>query len=167
MLALLVLPLLGVACSAADEAVDKVKPEAPDVTAEKADLTRISPAGLELLVELGAYNPNSIDLEARSVTARVVVDARHDLGTVEIPQEVDLPSKQKIRISVPAAVDWKDVSIVAALVALKRNIPYDIDGEVKIGVELFKVTAPFHVTGIITEEKMREALGAPPPAPLQ
>jgi len=154
---LLVAPLV-VACSA----VEAVEPDAPKVTAEKASLTKISPAGIELLVELGAYNPNDIDLEAQSVTAKVVLDGKHDMGTVEIPQEVDLPSERQIRVGVPVAVDWKDVTVVAALIALKRNVPYDIEGSVKIGVELFKMSVPFHVSDIITEEQLRQAVGNPP-----
>jgi LEA14-like dessication related protein len=155
---LLVAPL-AVACSAA---VDKVEPDPPKVTAEKATITKISPAGIELQVELDAYNPNDIDLEAKSVTAKVVLDGKHDIGTVEIPHEVDLPSEQQVRVPVPVAVDWKDVTVIAALIALKRNVPYDIDGSVKIGVELFKVSVPFHVSDVITEEQLRQAGGDPP-----
>ena len=154
---LLVAPLV-VACSA----VEEVEPDPPEVTAEKASVTKVSPAGIDLLVELGVHNPNDIDLEARSVTAKVVLDGKHDMGTVEIPQEVDLPSEQEIRVPVPVVVDWKDVTVIAALIALKRNVPYDIDGSVKIGVELFKVSVPFHVSDVITEEQLRQAAGDPP-----
>jgi LEA14-like dessication related protein len=160
---LLLAPPFMVACSAVDQIEDKIEPDPPKITAEKASVTKVSPAGIELLAELGVHNPNSIDLEARSVTANVVLDGKHDMGTVEIPQEVDLPSEQHIRVPVPVAVDWKDVTVVAALIALKRNVPYDIDGSVKIGVELFKVTVPFHVSDIITEAQLREAAGTPPP----
>jgi len=158
---LLVLPLVA-ACSAVDDAVDDVEPDAPDVTAEKASVTKVSPAGIELLLELGASNPNDIALEAQSVTAKVVLDATYDMGTVEIPQEVDLPSKKQIRVPVPVIVDWKDVTVVARLIALKRNVPYDIDGSVRIGVDLFKVSVPFHVSDVITEEQLRGAVGVPP-----
>jgi hypothetical protein len=76
---------------------------------------------------------------------------------------VELPSKQPIRVAVPVRVDWKDVTVVAALIALKRSVPYDIDGNVKIGVDLFKVDVPFHVSDVITEEQLRQAAGNPPP----
>jgi LEA14-like dessication related protein len=161
---LLLAPLLA-ACS---EAKDVVDPKTPDVSADRVSLTKISPKGLELLIELGVQNPNSIDLEARSVTADVTLDGgQYDMGTVEIPQEVDLPSEQHIQVPVPVVVDWKDVTVVASLVALKRNIPYDIDGSVKIGVELFKVTVPFHVNDVITEEQMRQAVADIPPGDLR
>jgi LEA14-like dessication related protein len=154
---LLAAPLM-VACSA----VDDVEPEAPDVTAEKASVTKISPAGIDLLLTLGAYNPNAISLEAQSVTAKVVLDGTYDMGTAEIPQEVDLPSKQQIRVDVPVTVDWKDVMVLGTLIALKRSVPYDIDGSVKIGRDLFKVSVDFHVRDVITEEQLRGAVGVPP-----
>jgi hypothetical protein len=52
-----------VACSGAE-------PQTPTVTPEKVRVTKISPTGIELLTELDVDNPNSIDLEARSVTAK-------------------------------------------------------------------------------------------------
>jgi LEA14-like dessication related protein len=151
---LLVAPLV-VACSA----VEKIEPDSPKVTAEKASVTKISPAGIDLLVELGVHNPNTIDLEARSVIAKVVLDGKYDMGTVEIPHEVDLPSEQQIHLAVPVVVDWKDVTVIAALIALKRSVPYDIDGTVKIGVDLYKFSVPFHLSDVITEEQLREAAG--------
>jgi hypothetical protein len=143
---------LMMACSAADQAVDSVTPDPPDVTAEKASLRRISPKGIDL----------NIDLEARAVTAKVILDGQHDLGNVEIPQEIDLPSKQQIRLNVPVVVDWNDATVIAGLVALKRNIPYTINGSVNIGVELVKFDVTFDVADVITEQQMREAIGVPP-----
>ena len=153
---LLVVPL-AVACSA----VEEMKPDAPTVTTERISLTKTTPAEMELLVELGVHNPNAIALEARSVIAKVVLDDTYDMGTIEIPQEIDLPSKQQIRVALPVTVD---VSMIASLIALKRAVTYDIDGTVKIGVELFKVTVPFHLRDVITEEQLRQATGAPPPS---
>jgi len=57
--------------------------------------------------------------------------------------------------------------VIVSSIALKRNVPYDIDGTVKIGVELFKATAHFHVSDVITEEQLRRAGGAPPPSGLR
>ena len=148
---LLVAPLI-VACSAFDD----LKPKAPDVT-QKVSLTKISPAGLEVLVEIVARNPNAIDLEARSLTAKVVLDGQYDMGTVEIPQEINFPSDQEVHLSVPVTVDWKDASVFSSLVAQKRDVPYDIYGNVKVGIDLFKVNVHFHVSNVITEEQMRQA----------
>jgi LEA14-like dessication related protein len=160
----LVAPLFFVfaACSA----VDDIKPKAPDVTPDKVSLTKISPTGLELLAEMAIKNPNDIDLEARSVTANVVLDGQYDLGTVEIPHQIDLPSDQETRLSVPLTLDWKDVAVVGTLIALKRSVPYDVDGKVNVGGKLLNVNVPFHVSDVITEEELRQALPGDSP-PLQ
>jgi LEA14-like dessication related protein len=148
---LVVVPLIG-ACSA----VDALTPKAPDVD-EKVCVTTINPAGVELLVEINVKNPNGIGLEATSLTAKVVLDDRYDMGTVEVPQEVDFPADEEVHVSVPVTVDWRDASIVASLIALQRDVPYDIYGNVRVGIDLFKVNVHFHVSDVITEEQMRQA----------
>jgi hypothetical protein len=52
---LLAAVVLVVACS-------EVEPQRPTLTPERVSLTKISPAGIELLAELAVQNPNAIDL---------------------------------------------------------------------------------------------------------
>jgi hypothetical protein len=99
---------------------------------EKVSLTKINLVGIELLAELSVENPNAIDLEADSATAKVVLDGKHHLGPVDVPHEVELPSKQRTLLDVPLAMDWKDVTVIAILIALQRNVPYDVDGSVTL-----------------------------------
>jgi hypothetical protein len=101
-------------------------------------------------------------LEADSLTANVVLDGRYDMGTVDVPQEFDFPSKQQVHFGVPVVADWKDVTVITALIALMRDVPYDIDGTVKVGRGPFKVTVPFHMSDVITEEQLRGAIGGVP-----
>ena len=154
---LLVAPLV-VACSA----VADIKPDPPSVTNQKVSVTKVTPAGIEVLVELDVRNPNSINLEAESLTANVILDGRYDMGTVDVPQEIDLPSKQQIHVGVPVVADWKDVAVITSLIALMRDVPYDVDGTVKVGRGPFKVTASFHMNDVITEEQLRGAIGGVP-----
>jgi LEA14-like dessication related protein len=148
-----------VACS------EEVVPQRPTLTPEKVSLTKISPAGIELLAELAVENPNAVALEADSATAKVVLDGKHDLGTVDVPHEVELPSEQRTLLNVPIAMDWKDVAVIAILIALQRNIPYDVDGSVRLGGDLIHVSLPFRLSGIITEAELRQAIGTPPGVP--
>ena len=148
---LLFAPLI-LACSA----VDGLKPRAPDVDAD-VSVTKISPAGIELLVEVAAMNPNDIDLEARFETARVVLDDQYEMGTMVSPQQIDLPSDQEVHVFVPVTVNWKDASVVASLIEQKRDVRYQVDGEVKVGIDLFKVKVHFHVSNVITQAQLRQA----------
>jgi LEA14-like dessication related protein len=148
-----------VACSGSEPQIT------PTITPERVSLTKISPAGIELLVEVGVDNPNPIELEARSVSAKVVLDGKHDLDTVEVRHEVELPSDRRTLLAVPLQMDWKDVAVTAALVALHRSVPYDVDGSVSLGGDLVHVSLPFHLSGIITEAELLKAVTDPPPRP--
>jgi len=100
---------------------------------------------------------------------------RYFKNTIAIPKDVDLhftprPNGRKCgkcRRNLVDSIGGKDASVIVSSIALKRNVPYDIDGTVKIGVELFKATAHFHVSDVITEEQLRRAGGAPPPSGLR
>jgi len=154
---LLVAPIV-VACSA----VEDIKPDPLQITNQTVSVTKVTPSGIELLVELDARNPNSIHLEAESFTANVVLDGRYDMGTIDVPQEIEFPSKEQVHVGVPVVADWKDVTVIASLIALMRNVPYDVDGTVKVGRGPFKVTVRFHMSDVITEEQLRGAIGGVP-----
>jgi LEA14-like dessication related protein len=154
---LLVAALPIMACSEATE------PLHPTTTPERVSLTKISPAGIELLVEVAVDNPNPIDLEARSVSAKVVIDGKHDLDTVEIPHEIELPSDQRTHLAVPMQMNWKDATVVTVLVALNRTVPYDVDGSVSLGGDLVHVSVPFHMSDVMTQEQLLKAVTNPPP----
>ncbi len=141
------------------------EPQIPTMEPEKVSLTKISPAGIELLVDVNVDNPNPVDLEARSVSAKVVLDGKHDLDTVEIPHEVEFPSNQRTHLSVPLQLSWKDAAVTAALVALRRSVPYDVDGSVSLGGDLIHVSLPFHLSDVITQEQILKAVANPPPPP--
>jgi LEA14-like dessication related protein len=151
---------LVAACSASES-----DPMTPTITPERVSLKKISPAGIEVLTEVSVDNPNPIDLEARSVSAKVILDGKHELDTVNVPHEVDLPSNQRTLLSVPLVLDWKDVTMVTSLVALRRSVPYDVDGSVSLGGDLVHVSLPFHLTDTITEGQLLQAVTNPPPRP--
>jgi LEA14-like dessication related protein len=153
---LLVAAVSVVACSATETLH-------PTTTPQRVSVTKISPAGIELLVEVAVDNPNPIDLEARSVSAKVVLDGKHDLDTVEIPHEIELPSDQRTHLAVPMQMNWKDATVVTVLVALNRSVPYDVDGSVSLGGDLIHVSVPFHMSDVITQEQLLKAVMTPPP----
>ena len=158
-LTMLFVPVLVVACSGSE-------PQKPTLTPERVSVTEISPTGIELLAEVAVDNPNAVDLEARSVSANVVLDGKHDLGTIEVPHKVELPSEQRTRLSVPLVMDWKDVVVVTALVALNKNVPFDVDGSVNVGGDVINVSLPFELSGTMTQEQLLQAVAKPPPPPM-
>jgi hypothetical protein len=85
------------------------------------------------------------------------------MGTVEIDHKVKLPSDQRTVLSVPMAMDWKDVAVITALVALHNDVPYDVDGKVSLGGDLVHVSLPFRLSDVITAEQLLQAIAKPPP----
>ena len=64
------------------------KPEPPKLTPKQASVTGVSLAGVELRLQMDATNPNGFDLSTRSVTAKVVLDGKYDVGNVTAPSGV-------------------------------------------------------------------------------
>jgi LEA14-like dessication related protein len=151
----LVFPLLIAACS---------KPEPPQVTAEKVAVTAVSPAGLDLHVTLGVTNPNGKDLVARNVHAKVTLDGKYDVGSIDVPKSVTFPAKTKVPMDVPMAIPWQDVSGIVGLALTNRDIPYEVAGTVSLGGDLLNVDVPFAMKGTLTHDQLVQATmrGLPP-----
>jgi LEA14-like dessication related protein len=133
------------------------RPKPPTITPEKGEVTSVGPDGIQLTLTLTVDNPNRIDLSARSVTGRVLLDGKHDLGTVTVAQPFRLPSGQRTALSVPMKVAWKDLGVVLGLATSKRDLPYDVDGSVSVGGDSINVNLPFHLSGVVTHEQLLKA----------
>jgi LEA14-like dessication related protein len=133
------------------------RPKAPTITPEKGELTAIGPDGIHLLLHLNVENPNRFDLAARSVTARVVLDGKHEVGSVALSQPFQLPARQVTRLSVPTTLALRDVPVVLALAASSRDVTYDANGTVNIGGDSLNVNLPFHLSGALTHQQLLQA----------
>jgi LEA14-like dessication related protein len=134
------------------------RPEPPTLTPELATVTRVTPAGIDLQVRLDAYNPNGIEISARSVKANVMLDGKYDVGTVTVPMPLSLPAKKRTRLDVPLSVKWRDLTGLAALAASNRGVPYQLDGSVSLGGDTLNVDVPFRMGGTITHEQLVQAV---------
>jgi LEA14-like dessication related protein len=117
-------------------------------------VTAIGPSGMEMNVELGVENPNGVDLSARSVTAKVVLDGKYPMSSVTVPREFTLKAKSQNHLVVPMALRWEEVSTLIALASSNRNVPYDVDGTVQLGGDALSLDVPFHLKGELTREQL-------------
>lgn len=145
------LPILGVLALAF---VGCSKPEPPVLTPKQATVASVSLTDIAFHLSVEAYNPNAIDLSAQSVTGKVTLDGKYDLGTTTIAQAVKLPAGTRTLIDVPLAMKWNDLGALASLAAANRAIPYAIDGTEKIGGERLNIELPFHMVGTLTHEDL-------------
>ncbi len=154
---LLVLAALAAGCS---------RPAPPTLTPERVSVTRIDMTGIALDIAMSATNPNSVDLTAGGISSHVVVDRRHDVGSVTLPQTVTLPAGQTTKLDVPVTLKWSDVGVLAQLAATRGAVPYAVDGTLEMGGSLLHVGVPFHLDGVITHEQIVGAMMNSLPLPL-
>jgi LEA14-like dessication related protein len=133
------------------------KPVPPQVTPIGAKIQNVVPNGIDLMAKLSAYNPNSFDLPVQSVTANVVVDNKHDLGTFTIPHPVTLAAKKKTEIDLPVELRWSDIMSLVQLAMSKRDVEYTVKGEVQLGGEMVHVTVPYSMKNKITHAELQKA----------
>jgi LEA14-like dessication related protein len=133
------------------------KPEPPKLTPLSAKITSISPLGIDVALKLEAENPNGNDLTARSVTATITLDSRYVLGTVTVPNRINLVAHQKTILDVPVSSRWQDLSSLVTLAAAGKDVPYKVDGTVELGGDLLSIVVPFHLAGTLTREQLAQA----------
>jgi hypothetical protein len=150
---------LAVGCSSCSKA------EAPKITPEAVRVLTISPAGAQLETTLDAYNPNDEDLSASSMTTTVSVGGKPEVARATVSTPLDLPAKQRLRVTVPITVEWVDTETLKAFAAANQEAPYSVDGSVEFQGKRGKVQAPFHVAGTMSPAELRQATTAAPPTP--
>jgi hypothetical protein len=133
------------------------RPKPPTITPEKGELAAIGPDGIHLMLHLGVENPNRFDLSANSVTGRVLLDGKYDVGSIAVSQPFRLPAGQVTRLSVPTTLALRDVPVVLGLAASNRDLAYDVDGTVNVGGDSINVNLPFHLSGQLTHEQLLRA----------
>ncbi|HEU4404282.1 MAG TPA: LEA type 2 family protein [Polyangiaceae bacterium] len=132
-------------------------PDPPRLTPQLVQVTDVSPTGLGLRVQLDAYNPNGVTLSVRSLSARVTLAGRVDLGSAELPGGASLAPKAHTPIVTDLKLPWRNAAEVAAVAATQASAPYRIDGTVKVGGESLNVELPFQLQGVLTRDQLLRA----------
>lgn len=130
------------------------KPSPPKVKPESVVVKAIDATGLTVEVTLDAHNKNSVPLYARSVTAKIMLDQKIDLGEVEVDTEVKLPSKKHTAVVAPLTLKWKDVLAIGLLAAQKPVIPFTVTGTASVGTDDLNFEVPFETEGSLTREQL-------------
>jgi LEA14-like dessication related protein len=130
------------------------KPSPPKLKPESVVVKTVDASGLTVEVTLDAHNKNSVPLYARSVTAKIMLDGKIDLGEVEVATDVKLPSKKHTAVVAPLTLKWKDVLAIGLLAAQKPVIPFTVTGTAEIGTEDLNFEVPFETEGTLTREQL-------------
>lgn len=130
------------------------KPSPPKIKPEGVVVKTVDASGLTVEVTLDAHNKNSVPLYARSVTAKIMLDGKIDLGEVEVPTEVKLPAKKHTAVVAPLTLKWKDVLSIGLLAAQKPVIPFTVTGTAEVGTDDLNFEVPFETEGTLTREQL-------------
>lgn len=133
------------------------KPEPPKLSPKKVSVVAVGTAGLDLMLEIEATNPNGFTLSAQSFTGKATLDGKWQMGTVTVSKPVSLPPKVPTMVDVPLSLPWTDAMALASLATVQRPIPYVVEGSVKIGGEKLNVDVPVSMSGTITREQIANA----------
>ena len=138
------------------------KAEPPKITPEAVRVVKISPAGAELEATLDAWNPNGETLTASQLTTNVSIGGKPDVARAHATKPLELAANQRVRVTIPIAVEWVNQAALAELAASKQEAQYSVEGAVEMNTKSGKVSAPFRVEGRMTPAELAQASGAAP-----
>jgi LEA14-like dessication related protein len=134
------------------------KPQPPTLTPKQATVTGLTLAAIDMRIQVDAQNSNNFDLVTRSVTAKVKVDGKYDLGSYTSTTALTIPAGKSATIDVPVSIKWNDITQLAMLAAQGRPVPYAVDGTASIGGSTLNVDVPFHIDGTLTQQDLANAV---------
>lgn len=147
------------------------RPVPPTLVPVEVKVVGVTGTGIDLLVKVEATNTNPYTLAARDVRAKLTMDdGRYDLGSTMITKPVTLPPNVPTPIDVPISMRWQSFGMVGEMAASGRDIPYMVEGTVKIGGENVNLDVPFTAKGVVKREQViaaaLRALPVQPGAPM-
>lgn len=148
--------LLLMAIFAALSLIACAKPEPPQVTARAIRVNAVGPVGLDLVLELDVYNPNSFELRARSVEGVVVLSGGQELGRGRAIPDKPIAAKKTETVVSTLSVPWASLNALLPLAAADQPIPYKFVGTASIGGKSLNVNVPFELAGALTRAELLE-----------
>jgi late embryogenesis abundant protein len=147
------------------------KPEPPRVTPRTARVTAVSPAGIDLTLELEVYNPNAFPVTVSSVNGTLALGSGIELGRGQAAPGASIAAKGSSLVTSQLNVGWANIGALAPFAVSAQPVPYTFRGTASLGGGRLKLDIPFTLTGELTREQLLQlglqGLGSVglPPAP--
>ena len=144
---------IGLVCSCA--------PRKPSVTPNSVQVTGVGLAGVNLSVDLSAYNPNGFSLTVQSVSGRIVLNDAVPLGSATVPTSVRLPANGWQRFLVDLQLPWLNLPAALAIAHVQQQVPYTFEGNATVGGKI-RITVPVQMQGTVpARDLLRASVGMP------
>lgn len=122
----LLLPLLALLLSSAG-CVSR-----PVVSLDRAELAGASLQGLGLAVVLQIKNPNSYDVQVRSLHVEVTIAGRYALAPIDVQPNQWLPSNETTRVTVPVVIPWPVIPALITETLGSPRVTYRVRGSADV-----------------------------------
>jgi LEA14-like dessication related protein len=132
------------------------RPRPPQLSPRRVQVAAVSPAGIDLDVQLGVHNPNAFSLSAEAVNGTLYVGNEQRLGRGEARPKQPIPGNSDGVVASRVHIDWADVTALLPLLQHERTA-YTFRGEVTLGGESLNVTLPFSLSGELTRAELIQA----------
>jgi hypothetical protein len=104
----------------------------PVVSLDHAELASASLFGLGLAVVLQVDNPNSYDVEVRSLHVNVTIAGRYALAPIDVQPHQWLAAKQTTRVTVPVVIPWTVIPPLIAETLGSPRVTYRVKGSADV-----------------------------------
>jgi LEA14-like dessication related protein len=104
----------------------------PVVALDHAELASASLQGLGLAVVLQINNPNSYDVQVRSLHVEVTIAGRYALAPIDVQPNQWLPSNETTRVAVPVVIPWPVIPALISETLGSPQVTYRVRGSADV-----------------------------------
>jgi LEA14-like dessication related protein len=130
------------------------KPEPPQLTPRSASVTAVLPSGIDFVLTLDVYNPNSFPLVVNRVDGTLELGAGTELGQGHAEPNGSIGAKSGTTVSSQLHIPWANLSALLPLTLSPQPVAYTVRGHAKLGSARLNVSLPFTLKGELTREQL-------------
>jgi LEA14-like dessication related protein len=130
------------------------KPEPPRVVPRTARVTAVSPAGVDLTLELDVYNPNAFPLMVNAVNGTLALGNGVEVGRGQAAPGMSIAAKGSSLVTSQLNVGWANIGALVPFATSAQPVPYTFQGIATLGGDRLKLDVPFTLTGQLTREQL-------------
>jgi LEA14-like dessication related protein len=130
------------------------KPKPVEVKPVAARVTSIGTAGVGLLLDLEVRNPNSFEINARSVEGTLTVGDGVEIGRGNAVPGTRIPAEGTARVPAELVLGTANLAALAPYALSDRPVPYRFTGVAKLEGKLIDTTFPITLTGELTRTEL-------------
>ncbi len=144
------------------------KPKPVEVKPVAARVASVGTNGVGLLLDLEVKNPNSFEINARSVEGTLQIGEGIEIARGSAAPGTRIPAEGSARVPAELMLSTSNLAALAPYALSNSPVPYRFSGVAKLEGKLIDTTLPFTLTGQFTRNELlslglRGTTGAPVP----